>query len=117
MAEYSTKPIQKWDPNLAVEMARSVKERHGARPYGFQFSTRVRGPKDLDSKVTKQSRMYYLGGTIMTVKQIEALKDPGNDILLSNMRGNGWKQVIVNTNSWKWVQPFEKGDVLLDVTL
>ena len=66
VAEESTKPIDSWDVDKAVKMARSIKERHNARPYGFQFSTRERGPDDLDSKVTKQSGVYWLGGKVET---------------------------------------------------
>lgn len=31
-AEESTRPIESWDTDKAVEMAREIKERHGARP-------------------------------------------------------------------------------------
>jgi len=35
-------------------------------------------------------------------------------ILVSNMEVNGWKRVITNDNSWRWTQPLEKSDVVLD---
>lgn len=112
--ETSELPIASWSVTTAVKMARKITERHGATPFGFQFSTRTRGTKDLDSKVSKESKMYYLGGTILTAKDIEARNDPEKySILLSNMRCNGWNQVIENCNSWKIVQPFNKGDTLL----
>jgi hypothetical protein len=116
-AEQTTKPIESWDVDAAVKMARTVKERYNARPYGFQFSTRERGHDDLDSKVTKKSVMYYLGGKVETLKEVEARNDPKEDILRSNMRGNGWDKIIVNDNSWRSVQPLEKGDKVLDVKL
>src|SRR5688572_12971577 len=104
--EETTKPIDSWDVGKATAMARDIKERHSATPFAFQFSTRERGPEDLDSKVTKTSGRYYLGGKIETLAEIEARNDPDEQILISNMRGNDWHRVIVNTNSWKIVQPF-----------
>lgn len=53
VSETSEKPIDSWDVDTAVEMSTQILERHGARPYGFRFSTRERGQEDLDSKVTK----------------------------------------------------------------
>lgn len=117
VAEETTKPIDSWDVDTAVEMARSITERHNARPYGFQFSTRERGPDDLDSKVTKRSGTYFLGGKIETQDQIAARKNPKFDTLLANMRSNGWERVVTNTNSWKWTQPLQKDDQVLDVKL
>jgi hypothetical protein len=64
VSETTTKDIDSWDVQEASKMARRIKERHGAVPYGFYFSTRERGEEDLDSTVTKTSHMYYLGGKI-----------------------------------------------------
>lgn len=114
VSEITTKPIDKWNTNTAIEMAEKIKERHGAKPYGFQFSTRERRDNDLDSKVTKTSNMYYLGGKIETLAQIKKRNDPKEEILISNMECNGWDKVITNTNSWKITLPFEEGkDILL----
>ena len=98
-AETTTKPIDSWDVDKAVEMARTVKERYNARPYGFRFSTRERGPDDLDSKEVKTSGVYFLGGKIETLKEVEARNDPKEEILRSNMRCNGWKKIVVNRRS------------------
>ena len=99
-------------------MADDVVERYSATPYGFQFITRGRGPDDLDSKEIDRSPMYYLGGKIETLEEVEARNDPKEDILRSNMRANGWNKIIVNDNSWRTTQPFqeERGDVILDYT-
>lgn len=115
-AEQTTKPIESWDVDTAVSMSKEIKERHGALPYGFRFSTRERGENDLDSHETKTSAMYYLGGEILTLKQLQAKGDPSNDILISNMECNGWKKVVVNTNSWKWTQPLMKGDKVINAS-
>ena len=55
VAEQTTKPIDSWDVELAVSMSGEIKERYGALPYGFQFSTRERGENDLDSHEVETS--------------------------------------------------------------
>ena len=118
VAETTSKPIDKWDVAQAVEMAKSIKVRYGAVPYGFSFITRGRGPNDLDSREIRRSTgVYYLGGKVETLAEIKARNDPDNNILISNMEGNGWDKVLVNTNSWTWTQPLKEGDVVLDVNL
>lgn len=114
-AEQTTRPIEYWDVDLAVEISKDIMERYGAKPYGFQFSTRERGELDLDSHVSKKSPMYYLGGKVLTLEQLKAINDPSNRILISNMEINRWDRVIINNNSWTWTQPLEEGDVVLDV--
>ncbi len=114
ISEQSSKPIDSWNPNAAVDMARGIKERHGALPYGFQFSTRARGPDDLDSKETERSCFYWLGGKVETLEEVEARNDPKEQVLRSNMRGNGYKRVITNTNSWRFTGPLGDSDIVLD---
>lgn len=113
-AEQTEKPIAEWNVETAKKMADGITERYGATPYAFQFSTRSRGPNDLDSKVAKTSARYFLGGKIETLADVEARNDPTERILRDNMRINKIARVVVNTNSWKTVQPLEKGDVVLD---
>lgn len=95
-------------------MAHGIVERHGATPYGFQFSTRGRGPKDLDSKEITRSPFYHLGGKVETLAQVEARNDPKEEILCSNMRCNGWDKIVVNDNSWRSTRPLGATDVILD---
>jgi len=90
------------------------KEPDGATPFGFYFITRERGKKDLDSRETKRSGTYYLGGVLLNADDIKNRTDGDYSILLSNMACNNWPTVIENKNSWKIVQPFRKGDTLLD---
>lgn len=114
VAEHSTKDIDSWDVEAAKRMAVSISERYGAKPYGFRFSTRVRGPDDLDSTVTSTSPMYYLPHCkVETLEEIEARNDPKESILRSNMRGNGYDRVVVTTEGWKWTQPLTANDVVL----
>lgn len=117
MAEQTTKPIESWDTDQAVEMASEIVERYSARPYGFQFITRSRNDDDLDSKVTDRSPMYFLGGEVETIEEIRDRANPDETILLSNMECNGWDRIVVNKNSWRWTQPLNEGDVVLDVSL
>ena len=112
--EDTTKPIESWDVEKAKEMARDIKERHGATPFAFYFTTRTRADDELDSKRVAKSCKYYLGGKIETLADVEARNDPKEDILRSNMRCNGWDQIITNTNSWEVTQPLNADDVVLD---
>jgi len=114
VAESTTKEIESWDIHKATKMARDIQERHGATPYAFYFTTRGREKNDLDSKIIKTSGTYYLGGTILTLKDIKARKDQNDHILIRNMEANGWKKVIQNDNSWRWTQPLRRGDKVIN---
>lgn len=116
MAETSERPIDSWNVEAAKRLADGVAERHGATPYAFRFITRGRGPSDLDSRELRRSHTYYLGGKVETIDEIRRRANPGEAILLSNMEGNGWDRVVVNDNSWRWVQPLREGDVVLEYT-
>lgn len=116
ISETTAKEIDSWDVDKAVAMSRDIAERHNARPYGFRFMTRSRGPNDLDSKVTARSHFYWLGGTIRTAGEILSGTDPHEDVLRSNVRINNFKRIIVNTNSWKFTAPLGDDDVVLDYT-
>jgi hypothetical protein len=116
-AEQSTKEIKSWDIKKAKDMVKGIKERYNAIPYGFQFITKSRGIKDLDSKVIKQSPMYYLGGEVLTLKQVIAKNDPKDKILISNMENNGYKRIVINRNSWMWTQPLKDDDIVLDFNI
>ena len=112
VAETTDKPIDSWDVDKAVEMVKDIKERYGATPYGFRFITRSRTNEDLDSKETKRSNLYYLGGKILTLTQVKK-EMPNEHILISNMEINKYKRIIINRNSYQWTQPLRKGDVVL----
>ncbi len=114
VAETTTQPIHAWDVDLAKAMARKIKERHGATPYGFQFETRGRSDEDLDSHVTATSPLYYLGGKVETLAEVKARATEDDRILLSNMECNGYERIITNTNSWKSTHPLQPTDVVLE---
>lgn len=114
--EESTKEIESWDATKAVELAHNIKERHGATPFGFYFTTRTRGENDLDSKVSERSKMFYLGGKVETLAEVLERNDPKESNLRSNMQSNGYDRIIVNTNSWKVTMPLGDGDTVLEFT-
>lgn len=116
-AEETVKEIPSWDIELAIKMAREIVERHGAVPYGFQFQTRTREDSELDSHISDESAIYYLGGEVLTRDEVQARAREDEETLLDNMVRNNWDRVIVNTNSWRWTQPLRENDVVLEVTL
>lgn len=110
VSEVDQKEIDSWDVEEAKEMARTIKQRHGATPYGFRFKTQI--SDGWEPKTTEKSGTYFLGGKIIAYKDVPDTQE--NRILRSNMEINGWDFIIENTNSWKVTLPFEKNDVLLD---
>ena len=115
VAESDTLPIDDWDVDAAVKLSKDIVQRYGARPYGFYFSTRARTDDELDSKVVAKSCMYYLGGKVETLAEIEARADPDERTLLLNMKGNKFEKVIRTTEGWQWTQPLRDGDVVLEI--
>lgn len=112
--ETTTREIDSWDVEKAAEMARTIIERHGARPFAFKFTTRAREDDELDSKVVERSVVYFLEGTIRTLADLERENRPEDEILRMNMRFNGIDRVVENKNSWRTVHEFHEGDVVLD---
>ena len=108
-SETTTKDIDSWDVEKAKEMARSIKERHGATPFGFKFETWTYDQIRLDV-----SPMYYLGGNVRTYEMVLLMNLPGEEILRDNMRYNNIKRVITNTNSYKSVLPLNDDDIVLE---
>lgn len=117
VAETTTKEISSWSADEAMRMADDIVERYSATPYGFYFTTRERDDDDLDSKEVERSNLYYLGGDIITLEELNKRNDPKEEVLRWNAKANGWKQFLVNGNSWRWCQPFDpEKDVRLDYT-
>lgn len=113
--ETTTKEIDGWDVHRAVEMASEINERYNSKPFGFYFRTKGRHDHELDSKVLDESKMYYLGGKVESLAEVEARNDPKEEILRSNMKCNHWDYIITNTNSYKITQPIRKGDIVLNI--
>lgn len=113
VAEATEKPIESWDTDTALAMMEDIKERHGATPYGFRFSTRARGETELDSKEVALSGMYYVGGKVRTREEVEADNLPGESILRGNMRCNDYERIWQSTEGWAWSQPLRPDDTVL----
>lgn len=113
VSEQSTQEIDSWNVREATTRADEIIERHNAIPYGFQFFTKERDDEDFDSKETDRSNMYYVHCNIETLQEIEKRNDPEDNILISNMKCNGWDKVAVTTKGWKGTYPLNEDDVVL----
>ncbi len=72
---------------------------------------------DLDSRVVNLSPLYYLGGRVEARQEVDDRNDPAEKTLRWNMRHQDIARIIINDNSFRFVGPFNDGDVLLDVKL
>lgn len=116
IAETTTLPVSEWSVEEALKLADTVIERHGATPFAFRFIIRSREENELDSKISASSNLYFLGGKVEALDEIRNRKDPKDDILISNMEINGWDRVVTNSNSYRWTQPLEENDSIIDYT-
>lgn len=123
VAEMSSRPIEAWDPVEAVNLSEKIIERHGAKPYGFRFETRIvaepvddgeGGKLEVQSKTVETSGLYHLGGKLETIDEVEHRNDPKEKIMRSNMTGNRIPIVVVNTHSYRSTQPFNEEDFVVD---
>lgn len=114
VAEQTTKPIDAWNVDDALGIAALITERYGAKPYGFRFTTRAREGHELDSKVVATSPMHYIGGKVETLEEVEARNADDERILRENMRCNGYKRIWTSTQGWRWTQPLQDNDVVID---
>jgi len=68
--------------------------------------------QELTGKPKNRSPKYYVRGEIFSVDDLKALNNPDLRILISNMEGNDWPNVIkCHTGNY---QPFEAEDILLN---
>lgn len=118
-SESSTVKVNSLDLIEVLKKAKSISERHGAKPYGFVLEEREEGSvvKDgetykLEPKTKWESGMHFITGTVMTLKDIP--NTPENSTLRSNMKSNNYAAVVENRNSYKITMPFEKKDVVID---
>jgi hypothetical protein len=125
VSECTTKDIDSWDTKKAVEMANSVMERYGAKPYAFVFRTFKThdeisdgegGFLKVENKKEKESGYYFLGGKLETYDDVVARNLDSENILRSNMQNNEYCVVCVNTNSFKSTTPFGENDKIVDAS-
>jgi len=120
--EETSREVAAWDVEAAAAGAADVTERHGAKPYGFQFVTVLvadpipdgeGGTLAVEPREVARSGMHFLGGTLLTLDSIRQRADPRDSILISNMEGNDWPVVVENNNSWRTVRPFGEEDCIV----
>lgn len=106
--ETSTLEIQEWDIDVALRMSLNLTERHGARPFSFRFNT------EEDGKQVARSPLYYIGGRIRTLADVEADNLPNEEVLRWNMKNNGIARVIETNTSYKHTSELKDDDIVLD---
>jgi hypothetical protein len=111
----STREIDSWNVEKAIEMSKEVIEQYSSPPFCFYFTTRMCTDDESGSKVVKKSGKYFLGGTIKTIDDVAKENGPENAILLFNMRVNKWDRVVETKSPWSWTSPFEPDDAVLPV--
>lgn len=120
-AETTSKPIESRDVKLAVQMAETVVERYGAKPYGFRFETRIvadpipdgqGGTLVVQSKCVAESGTHFLGGKLETYDEVVSRNNPKEGILRLNMFGT--PIVCVTANSFIDTRPFEADDFVVN---
>lgn len=114
VSETTLIPVNKRCVHEAIEISKTIIERHNAKPYAFCFIIKARSGDELDSKVINSSGTYYLGGRSLTLDQVKK-EMPDEKILISNMECNNWNEIIINDNSWRTIQPLRDGDVILSL--
>lgn len=112
--ETTTKEIDGWYVDQALAMSKEIVERHGARPFGFRFSTRMRGENDLDSKEVKHSGTYFIKGKVRTREEILAGTDPNESNLRWNVEVNGYTAVIECKTPYLSTLPLMEADFVLE---
>jgi hypothetical protein len=112
VAEQTTKLIASWDVKKALKMLPEIEERYGAKPYGFRFTTKKRGIRDMEPHVIDTSVMYYVNCVVQTLEDVET-EHGKNAILAQNMRTNGWDRIVTTEKGWAWSQPLDEHDVVL----
>lgn len=101
VSEEITKEVKNWHD---ITDAKDWASKNNA--YAFRFTTRYRGDNDLDSREIDKSGLYYLGGTVKNIAQVDK-----NTVLYENMKCNGWDHVI-HTRLGN-ACPFLEGDQVL----
>lgn len=120
VAESSCKPIDAWDPVEAMRLCQGITERYGAKPYGFQFETRIvadpvpdgeGGELQVTPKKVAESEIYYIDGRILKFDEVP--ETDSTRIMRDNMRSNDYPIVVETTRGFRWTQPFKEHDVIV----
>jgi len=117
--ETDTRPIEKWDVAGAVAAAKGIKQRYGAKPYGFRFSTCLvsdpmpdgrGGTLNVESKELAQSGIHYLGGNLLFADGV----NHDRAVLRDNMNANVEMCITCETtNSYRHAGIFGPRDLVV----
>lgn len=120
-SESSSKPIEDWNVKEAVLLSKNVEERHGAKPYGFVFTTDVCHEPvpdgegrmlEVKSREIERSGVYFLTGKVIRYDEVPDTKEFA--IMRSNMECNDFAFVVENINSYRSTMPFGEKDAIVD---
>lgn len=120
VSEQSRREVPSWDILAAIELANGIQERHGAKPYGFRFSSYMvhdpipdgqGGELNVEPKEIAKSELHYLGGEIKRFDDVPETQE--FEILRSNMRCNRNPVVIENRNSYRFTGVFAGTDCIV----
>lgn len=123
VCEQTSRDIDSWDTVAAVALGADIVERHGAKPFGFQFATYLiadpiadgeGGLLQVEPREVERTGTYYLGGEVLKYDDIPSTDD--TRILLGNMKGNRYPLVIENRNSYRFTTFFNAKDFVVDST-
>lgn len=123
VSEQTERKIGEWDTRSAMRLAQGITERHGAKPYGFRFETRIvaqdiddgyGGKLRVEPRAIKTSALHHIKATIESYDEVVARNSPREDTLRFNMRYNDIPFVAVTTNSFRAVHPYEPGDCVVN---
>lgn len=113
VAEQTTKEIDGWNVDEAVRMSETIVERYGSVPYGFRFTTRERNEDEWSSRVVEKSGMYYINCVVNTLEELESINNPDDQVLVENMKTNGYNKVATTKKGFKWSWYLHEDDVVL----
>jgi len=119
MPETDTVEFPSIDLKVIAAKAKTLSQRHGAKPFGFRVETKeyeeiiTKDDKVFRTKTetTYSSGIYFLTGRVLTLNDVPDTEE--NHILRSNMEIN--KLVCVeNTNSYRHTSAFREEDKIID---
>lgn len=112
VSEADRREVLRWDVQLAAELMRAI-GRGSRQPYGFRFITIGREDSEFSPREVARGPMYFLPGRVRSYEDIAAEKLASNEILLFNMRTNGWRWMIDWPSMSSWCAPLLDGDRVL----
>jgi hypothetical protein len=119
VSETNREKVPRADHNVehALELAKGIVQRYGAKPYAFRFETKRCEETMSNGKVCRSepevtsSGLHYIDGEVLTLDDIADTEQ--NAILRSNMRCNDYPAVVRTCNGYMHHAPLGRDDVVL----